>query len=61
MAPPPNDSNGSSAEEHIDANGVDRAQIRQMLALTPEQRLARVQEFVESAQQIWKLNERPIR
>jgi hypothetical protein len=61
MAPPPNDSKGSSAAEQIDANGVDRAQIRQMLALTPEQRLARVQEFIESAQQIWKLNERSVR
>ena len=46
----------------IDANGVDRNQIREMLRLTPEQRLTRVQQFVESVQQIWELNEeRPVR
>ena len=46
----------------IDANGVDRAQIRAMLALTPEERLLRVEEFVESAALIRGLNEeRPVR
>ncbi|MEO8905164.1 MAG: hypothetical protein ABI488_22020 [Polyangiaceae bacterium] len=46
----------------IDENGVDRNQIRAMLRLTPEQRLTRVQEFVESMLQIWELNaERPVR
>jgi hypothetical protein len=40
-----------------DDNGVDRAQIREMLRLTPEQRLARVQEFVESVFEIQALNE----
>jgi hypothetical protein len=45
-----------------DDNGVDRAQIREMLRLTPEQRLARVQEFVESVFEIQALNEeRPVR
>lgn len=44
------------AEADIDANGVDRAQIRAMLALTPEERLRRVQEFVESALEIRELN-----
>jgi hypothetical protein len=45
-----------------DENGVDRAQIRQMLDLPPEDRLRRVQEFVESALEIRELNEeRPIR
>ena len=45
-----------------DRNGVDRSQIREMLGLTPEQRLARVQEFVESVLAIRALNEaRPIR
>jgi hypothetical protein len=40
----------------IDANGVDRAQIRAMLALSPEERLRRVQEFVEDALEIRDLN-----
>jgi hypothetical protein len=40
----------------IDANGVDRAQIRAMLALTPEERLRRVEEFVEGALAIRELN-----
>jgi hypothetical protein len=41
----------------IDDEGVDRAQIRAMLALTPEERLRRVGEFVESALEIRDLNE----
>jgi len=46
----------------IDENGVDRNQIREMLRLTPEQRLQRVEEFVQSVQQIWELNaERQVR
>jgi hypothetical protein len=44
------------AEPDIDASGVDRAQIRAMLALTPEQRLRRVEEFVEAALEIRELN-----
>jgi hypothetical protein len=45
-----------------DANGVDRSQIREMLRLTPEQRLARMQDFVESVLAIRELNEaRPLR
>ena len=36
---------------------VDRAQIRQMLDLSAEERLRRVQEFVESALAIRELNE----
>lgn len=40
-----------------DENGVDRSQIREMLRLTPEERLLRVQEFVESVFQIRELNE----
>jgi len=43
-------------------NGVDRAQIREMLDLTPEERLRRVQEFVEGLLEIRELNEeRPVR
>ena len=46
----------------IDANGVDRAQIRQSLALPPEERLQRSQEFAEGILEIWKLNgTRPLR
>jgi hypothetical protein len=41
----------------IDENGVDRAQIRAMLALTPEERLERVQQFLESALEIRELND----
>ena len=52
----------AAVEPDIDENGVDRAQIRAMLALAPEERLRRVQEFVESALEIRELNEtRPIR
>ena len=40
----------------IDENGVDRAQIRAMLALTPEERLRRIEEFVDSALEIRELN-----
>jgi hypothetical protein len=48
-------------EPDIDADGVDRAQIRAMLALLPEERLRRVEEFVESALEIRELNEtRPV-
>ena len=41
----------------IDANGVDRAQIRAMLALTPEERLRRIEEFLNSAIEIRELND----
>lgn len=36
----------------IDENGVDRAQIRAMLQLSPEERLRRVEAFVASAIEI---------
>ncbi len=46
----------------VDENGVDRTQIRRMLDLSPEERLRRVQEFVESLLEIRDLNEkRPVR
>ena len=49
-------------QSDIDEEGVDRAQIRAMLALTPEERLRRIEEFVESALEIRELNEtRPVR
>ena len=50
------------AEPDIDESGVDRAQIREMLALTPEERLRRVEAFIESALEIRERNEtRPLR
>ena len=50
------------AAPDIDQNGVDRAQIRAMLRLTPEERLRFVEEFVESALEIRELNAaRPVR
>lgn len=46
----------------IDENGVDRAQIRRMLGLTPRERLKALQEFMDAAERIWKLNGiRPVR
>jgi hypothetical protein len=52
----------SEALPDIDENGVDRAQIRAMLKLTPEERLARVEEFALSLIEIRELNgERPLR
>jgi hypothetical protein len=58
----PDESNAARATDAIDENGVDRSQIRAMLRLTPEERLARVEEFVESVRQIRELNEeRPVR
>ena len=40
-----------------DDQGVDRTQIREMLRLTPEERLRRVEEFVESLLEIREMNE----
>jgi hypothetical protein len=46
----------------IDENGVDRAQIRAMLALSPVERLKKVEEFVESVLEIRERNgARPVR
>lgn len=44
-------------EPDIDANGVDRAQIREMLALTPAERLSMIAEFMSSLLAIRDLNE----
>jgi len=50
------------ADPDIDQNGVDRAQIRAMLALAPEDRLRRIEEFVQSVLEIRALNaKRPLR
>jgi hypothetical protein len=40
----------------IDENGVDRAQIREMLRLSPEDRLRCVEDFVESVLEIREIN-----
>jgi hypothetical protein len=52
-------SHGSSAdpcEPDIDENGVDRAQIRQMLELTPAERLLVIQNLADSVAEIRRLN-----
>jgi hypothetical protein len=46
------------SEPDIDENGIDRAQIRAMLALSPADRLERIEEFVQSLLEIRQLNER---
>jgi hypothetical protein len=51
-------SGSSDADPFVDEDGVDREQIRAMLRLTPEERLKRVQEFVESMLEIRELNEK---
>ena len=62
MVPSPSGEKPFPPRPDIDENGVDRAQIRAMLALTPEERLRRIEEFVESALEIRELNEaRPVR
>jgi len=58
MAATPADPNTVAEQIAVDDNGVDRAQVREMLDLTPEERLRRVQEFVESAFEIRELNEK---
>lgn len=58
----PHETDAPHATPDIDENGVDRAQIRAMLQLTPEERLSRVEEFIESMIEIRQLNEeRPVR
>jgi hypothetical protein len=45
------------ARPDIDENGVDRAQIRAMLALTPAERLRKAEAFIASVIEIRELNE----
>ncbi len=62
MAEPVSDRNGTATEWKIDDNGVDRTQIRRMLALSHQQRLQQLQEFMDSVEEIWRLNGiRPVR
>ncbi len=56
------DDDPAPREPDVDDDGVDRAQIRAMLALSPEERLRRVEAFVEAALEIRELNAaRPLR
>lgn len=58
----PHETDAPRADPDIDENGVDRAQIRAMLQLTPEERLLKVEEFIASMIEIRELNEeRPVR
>lgn len=43
--------------DSVDERGVDRAQIRRMLAWSPAERLQWLQEFMESVTEIRRLNE----
>jgi hypothetical protein len=46
----------------IDANGVDRSQIRAALRLTPVERLRRAEQFLEDTMRVWEQNGiRPLR
>ena len=46
----------------IDANGVDRSQIRAALRLTPVERLRRAEQFAEGTLRLWEQNGiRPLR
>ena len=50
------------APPDLDENGVDLAQIREMLALTPAERLLVIQNLVDSVAEIRALNgPRPVR
>jgi hypothetical protein len=40
------------SEPDVDENGVDLAQIRQMLDLTPAERLSTIVQFAQSLQQV---------
>lgn len=44
------------AEPDIDENGIDRAQIRQMLELTPAERLLVIETLADSIAAIRRLN-----
>ena len=57
MATELSDEASTPSPPDIDENGVDRAQIRAMLALSPEERLARVQAFMESVFEIQEASE----
>jgi len=50
------------ASHVYDENGIDRVQIRQMLGLTPAERLRCAEQLANEVMKIWKLNgTRPLR
>jgi hypothetical protein len=57
MATPPETAGLTPVAAGVDTNGIDRAQIRQMLDLVPEDRLRRMEEFLRSALELRELNE----
>ena len=59
MSDPPPDDVAGAASPDIDESGVDRAQIRAMLALSPEERLRVVEEHVKAVRAIRKSNQPP--
>lgn len=59
MAFEPSAAAATHSEPDIDSNGVDRAQIRAMLQLSPEERLRRVEAFVASAIEIRERSAEP--
>jgi hypothetical protein len=56
MSDVPADSAAVPCEPDIDENGVDLAQVRQMLDLTPAERLTRMAEFMNSLLTVRALN-----
>ena len=52
VAPPPVAEGSARPPIEIDENGVDRAQIRAMLDLSPEERLRKVEDFVRGLVEI---------
>lgn len=56
MAEPSVDVEIVPGEPDIDQDGVDRAQIRRMLDLTPVERLRFIESFVASIAEIHRLN-----
>jgi hypothetical protein len=53
----PASSEAQPAGAEVDGDGVDRAQIRAFLELDPEERLRRVEAFIEAALEIRERNE----
>jgi hypothetical protein len=62
MRPPAGSESPTPLLVDIDANGVDHAQIRAMLDLSPEERLRKVEDFAQGLVEIRDRNAgRPIR
>jgi hypothetical protein len=56
---PRDDAHSDPPQPDIDSAGVDRSQIRAMLALTPEQRLNRVAQFIGSLRALRPVDDDP--